>query len=137
MSENSKTMTSHDAVKTQLASLTLKTAELEKALDEVTLERDALKKQTVELASVIENDLKADLKLRIIAKSDFSEKDLETKTVQELQQIDEILSTSKKGGDATYKPIRVGTASASDARMTVGSLFGKTRDEILKMGGDF
>jgi peptidoglycan hydrolase CwlO-like protein len=128
---------SHDAVKTQLASLTLKNAEMETLLREVTTERDSLKKQVVELASVVENDLKADLTLRIMAKGDFKEADLEQKTVKELQEMDEILSAAVHTGEATYKNIRAGTASTIDARSTVGSLYGKTKAEIQAMGGEF
>jgi hypothetical protein len=39
--------------------------------------------------------------------------------------------------DAVYKPIRAGSAAQSEARLTVGSLFGLTREEILKKGGEF
>jgi len=141
------TTTSHDAVKTQIDStnaltkalgdaVALKTKELQTELDKRLLEVDALKKQNIDLNNVIENDLKADLKMRIMAKSNLTQSDLEKKTVTELQQIDSILSVGK-GADATYKNIRAGNATASDSRMTVGSLFGKTKEQILAMGGDF
>jgi len=122
-------------VKTQLASLTLDKAALSKRVAELEEENKALKRQTVQLASVIENDLKADLKLKIMAKSDYTENDLEELSAEQLQTIDETLSKAK-GGDTVYRPIRAGAAS-DQTRLTVGSLFGKSRAEILAMGGEF
>ena len=123
-------------VKTQLASLTLDNAALTKRVAELEDENKALKRQTVELANVIENDLKADLMLKIMTKSDYKESDLIDLKAEQLQTIDETLSRSK-GVDSVYKPIRAGTAGDMSARNTVGSLYGKTRKEILEMGGEF
>jgi len=88
------------------------------------------------LASVIETDLKADLKLKIMAKSDFKDSDLQPLKVEQLQQIDETLSRTKGGDTASYKPIRAGNDSSA-GRTTVGDLYGKTREQILAMKGDF
>jgi len=121
----------------QLASLTLDNARMKKELQQALDENKALKKQNIELASVIETDLKADLKLKIMSKSDYKEADLEPLNVEQLQQIDETLLRSKGTDTATpYKPIRAGTDS-SLGRTTVGNLFGKTRKEILASQGDF
>jgi len=125
-----------DTVKVHLARLTLENAEQAKEIARLTNENKAFRRQNVELASVIENDLKADLKLKIMAKSDFKESDLETMSVEQLQQIDETLSRVK-GGATTYKPIRAGAASEKRGRTTVGCLFNKKRSDILAMGGDF
>jgi len=84
------------------------------------------------LASVIENDLKANLKLGIRAKSTYTDSDLETLTLEQLQTIDQTLSMGK-GVDSTFKPIRVGRDTANKGRLTVGSTFGKTREQILAM----
>ena len=123
-------------VKVELARLTLDNASLDKEVQHLRDENKGLKRQNIELASVIENDLKADLLVKIMAKSDYKQSDLETLKVEQLQTIDETLSRSK-GVDAIYKSIRTGTASESSARTTVGSLFNKTRKEILEMGGEF
>jgi hypothetical protein len=123
-------------VSVQLASLTLDNARLQKENTEQKDEIKALKKQNIELASVIENDLKADLKLKIMAKSEFKEADLEPLKVEQLQQIDETLSKSKGADSISYKPIRTGNDS-SEGRTTVGSLYGKTRQQIIEMGGNF
>jgi len=123
-------------VKTELARLTLENAGLTKRVTEQEDEIKDLKRTNVQLAAVIENDLKADLKLKIMAKSDYKESDLTDLKVEQLQTIDETLSRSK-GLDAVYKPIRAGTASTSEGRLTVGSLYGLTREEILKKGGEF
>jgi hypothetical protein len=123
-------------VKVQLASLTLDNARFQKENTQLIEENKLLKKQNVELASVIENDLKADLKLKIMAKSDFKEADLEPLKVEQLQQIDETLSKSKGGDSISYKPIRTG-GDSSLGRTTVGNLYGKTRKEILDSQGEF
>ena len=123
-------------VKTELARLTLENAGLTKRVTEQEDEIKDLKRTNVQLAAVIENDLKADLKLKIMAKSDYKESDLTDLKVEQLQTIDETLSRSK-GLDAVYKPIRAGTASTSEGRLTVGSLYNKSRKEILEMGGEF
>ena len=123
-------------VSVQLSSLTLDNARLTTENTRLMDENKALKAQNVELASVIETDLKSDLKVKIMAKSEFKEADLEPLKVEQLQQIDETLSKSKGAASAVYKPIRT-TGDAAVGRATVGNLYGKTRAEILKMGGDF
>ena len=123
-------------VSVQLSALTLDNARLQQENTALTDENTQLKAMNVQLASVIETDLKADLKLKILAKSDFKDTDLEPLKVEQLQQIDETLSKSKGVGDAVYKPIRT-SGDTSHGRATVGNLFGKTRKEILEMGGVF
>jgi hypothetical protein len=123
-------------VKVELSRLSLDNANLTKEAKRLTEENKSLKRQCVQLASVIENDLKADLILKIMAKSDYKQSDLTDLKVEQLQTIDETLSRSK-GLDSVYKPIRAGTATEKSARTTVGSLYGKSRKEILEMGGDF
>ena len=124
-------------VKMQLSSLTLDNAQLQTENTRLADENKALKAQNVELASVIENDLKADLKVKILALSDFKEAELEPLKVEQLQGILETLNKGKAGDTATsYKPIRTG-GSSDRGRSTVGSLYGKTRKQILEMGGEF
>lgn len=137
MTEKPKTETATDStVRVQLASLTLDNARYQKENVRLEDENKSLKKQNIELASVIENDLKADLKVKIMAKGDFKEADLEPLKVEQLQQIDETLSKSKGADSVSYKPIRSGNDS-SIGRTTVGDLYGKTRQQILDMKGDF
>jgi hypothetical protein len=138
MTDKPKTDTALDStVSVQLASITLDNARLVKENTGLADENKALKAQNIQLASVIENDLKADLKLKIMAKGDYKESDLEPLKVEQLQQIDETLSRGK-GIDsvASYKSIHAGNDSET-GRMTVGNLFNKTRKEILEMGGNF
>ena len=123
-------------VSVQLSSLTLDNARLQKENTELTDENKRLKAQNVQLASVIETDLKADLKLKIMAQSDFKEADLEPLNAEQLQQIVKTLSRSKGTAGVSYKPIRT-LSDTSAGRTTVGNLFGKTRKEILDMGGEF
>lgn len=140
MTDEKKTATAMDStVKTQLASITMDNGRLTKDNAALLEENKNLKKQCIELASVIETDLKSDLKLKIMSKGDFKEADLESLKIEQLQQIDEVLSRSK-GVDslgASFKSVRAGNASNENARMTIGDLYGKSRKEILEMGGNF
>ena len=133
MSEEKKTEIASETVKTQLASLTIANAQKDKLITELTAERDNLKLQLGEATAVIENDLKADITVRIMAASDYQTKDLETLSVQQLQAIEETLSKSK-GFDVagTYKSIRAGSASADVSRLTVGGSYGMTQEERAK-----
>ena len=110
-----------DTVKTQLAAMTLSNREKEIALAALDEENKALKQQNVELAAVIENDLKADLTIKIMAASQYTNNDLANMTVEQLQSIHETLSHSK-GYIASFKSIRAGNASAQISRLTVGDL---------------
>ena len=136
--EKTKTETAMDStVKVQLASITLDNAILQKENTQLLDENKALKTQNVQLASVIETDLKADLKMKIMSKGDFKDADLEPLKIEQLQQIDETLSRSKGVDSAvSFKSIRTGNASGA-GRMTIGDLYGKSRKQILEMGGTF
>jgi len=138
MVDKTKTDTALDStVSVQLASITLDNARLQKENTALADENKALKAQNIQLASVIENDLKADLKLKIMSKTDYKDADLEPLKVEQLQQIDETLSRGR-GIDsvASYKSIRAGNDSET-GRMTIGNLYGKSRKEILDMEGNF
>jgi hypothetical protein len=139
MAKTKKATASDQTVKVQLASLTLDLASANTELDRITAENKALRKQNVELASVIENDLKADLKLKIRARSQYTDADLEPLPVEQLQQIDETLAKGKgiDSSSVNYKSIRAGDTVDRAGMLTVGILKGKTREEILKMEGNF
>ena len=124
-------------VKAQLASLTLTKNSLEKENQTLSEENKALKKQNVQLANVIENDLKAEVKVRILAMSGYKESDLEDLPIEQLQQIEETLSKAKGAETASYKSIRAGGASEHAGHLTVGSLYQKSRKEILESEGEF
>lgn len=132
-----KPMASDATVKAQLASLTLERERLQKERDQAVAENNLLRKQNVELASVIENDLKAEAKLRIMAASNYTESDLQNLKIEELQQIEETLGKTKGDVKLPYKSIRASGASESSGRLTVGSLYGKTREQIIESGGEF
>jgi hypothetical protein len=139
MTKTQKTTASDNTVKVQLASLTLDLASAKNEVERITAENKALRTQNVELASVIENDLKADLKLKIRARSQYTDADLEPLTVEQLQQIDETLMKGKGIDNSTvsFKSIRAGDTADHAGRLTVGSLYGKTRKEILESEGEF
>jgi hypothetical protein len=134
---NKKPLASDATVKAQLASLTLKTEALTQELETKTAENQVLRKQNVELASVIENDLKAESKLRIMAASDYKEEELTNLPIEQLQQIEATLNKSKGDAALAYKSIRASADIAHANNLTVGSLYGKSRKEILESGGAF
>ena len=136
MTDKQKETALDSTVQVQLASITLDNARLAKINTELADENTALKAQNIQLASVIETDLKADLKIKIMSKSDFKDSDLEPMKVEQLQQIDATLSRTRGGDTASYKPIRTGSDSQA-GRTTVGDLYGKTREQILAEGGNF
>lgn len=133
--EEKKTEVASDTVKTQLATYSIENAQQKQIIENLTAENEQLKQQNIELAATIENDLKSDLILKIIAVSEYTKEDLATLTIEELQNKYSTL-TKTAGFTATYKNIRAGTASTgANSRLTVGNLYGLTRAEILKRAG--
>lgn len=129
-------MASDATVKAQLASLTLERERLTNENTRLDTENQQLRKQNVELANVIENDLIAEAKMRIMASSNYREEDLQKLAIDDLQRIEETLSKTKGDPALPYKTIRA-TGASKPTNLTVGSLYGKTREEILESGGDF
>jgi len=128
--KSKKQEASSDTVKTQLATLSLQTATQKNTIQRLRKENDALKQHNSELASVIENDLKADLIIKIMAASKYSREELDKLPVEQLKNVEETLSKTEGFAEATYKTIRAGTAGFDhSARLTVGDLYkpgGKT-----------
>lgn len=125
-----KQQASSDTVKTQIAALSLTTATQKETIKRLRKDNDALKTHNLELASVIENDLKADLTLRIMASSKYSKEELGNLDVKQLKNIEETLSKTEAATSATYKTIRAGNAGFDhSARLTVGSLYKKPEVE--------
>jgi hypothetical protein len=139
MTENVKTEIASDTYKTANAALALENAQLKNINTSLTSEATALRQQLEQANSIIENDLKADLILKIQSASEYQEADLLKMNPSQLQVIEETLSKGKNFNVAStgvYKSIRAGNASV-DSNLTVGNLYGKSREEIQKMGGDF
>lgn len=136
MTEKPKTETANDIVEHQLDTLSSNNVRLQKANDALVSELNSVKKQNTQLGSVIENQLKADLKIDIRGRSDYKDSDLESMTYAQLKQIDDTLSRTKGGDTATYKSIHAGNDTQT-GRTTVGDLYGKTRKEILDLKGEF
>ena len=139
MAKTKKATASSPTVNAQLASLTIDIERLKKDNEKITIENKALRKQNVELASVIENDLKADLKLKIRARSKYTDADLENLTIEQLQQIDETLMKGKgiDNSPGSFTSIRAGDTADHTGQLTVGALYGKSRKEILESAGEF
>jgi len=140
MSQETKTEIASDTYKTANAKLALDKAHAETQVASLTAENKDLRLQLEQANSIIENDLKADLVLKIQAASEYKEEDLLKLSPTQLQTIEETLSKSRNFDVASeqgvYKSIRAGNASA-DSKLTVGSLYGKSREQIIAMGGDF
>jgi hypothetical protein len=85
-----------------------------------------LKTQCGELANVIENDLKADLvvKIQAASKGKYQPDELQNLPVEQLKNIEEVLMKSGAFENATFKSIRAGSLGFDhSARLTVGSLY--------------
>ena len=123
-----------DTVKTQLAGLTLDNVEMQKSITTLAEENKQLKAQNIELAAVIENQLKADKIIRIQAASKYNRDELEKLSIEQLQSVEETL-THTLGYSPNYKSIRAGNASQTPSRLTVGDLYGKSPKEIAAMEG--
>lgn len=138
MKNETKTEIASDTIKTANAKLSIDKAHWEAQATALAAENQALRVQLTQANSIIENDLKSDLILKIQAASDYTETDLLALSPSQLQTIDETLSKSKNFETAAskYKSIRAGNAS-ENTNMTVGNLYGKSKEEIVKMGGDF
>ena len=138
MNTENKTEIASDTIKTVNAKLAVDKAHFEAKAIALATENDALKLQLETANNIIENDLKADLVIKIQAASEYTETDLLQLTPSQLQTIEQTLAKGKNFETATtnYKSIRAGNA-ATDSNLTVGSLYGKSREEILKMGGSF
>lgn len=138
--EQVKTEIASDTYKTANAALALENAQLKNANEIAIAEAKALHQQLEQANSIIENDLKADLTLKIMAASEYREDDLLKMSPSQLQVIEETLSKSKgfaaAASQGVYKNIRAGNASAN-SNLTVGNLYGKTPKEIQAMGGEF
>jgi uncharacterized membrane protein YheB (UPF0754 family) len=135
MTKQEKTTVSNPVVAAQLADALLQKSEWKTRYLKKDVENKLLKRQLNEANKVLEGELRSDLLIHIRAKGDFNEADLATKNIEELQQIDATLSKAK-GVSATYKPIRTAGDTEQKGLTTVGSLYGKTKEEILAMGGE-
>jgi len=130
------TVSKNDTVENTLKQWAIDKAELVNENTNLKEELAKAKHKLLELDNIVQSDIRADAIMRITMRSNFTRGELESLPVNDLLKIEETLSKTK-GVDATYKPIRAGTASESQSRMTAGNLFGKSRKEILDMGGDF
>jgi len=125
-----------DALKLAYRKLKLDYDELFKKHQSVDADNEKYRKQNKQYQTIVETAIRSDLEKKILARGDFTQADLEVKKIEELQTIAETLSKSK-GMATVYKGIRAGTASEKEARSTVGSLYMKSRKEILDSGGEF
>ena len=119
--------TASDTVRTQLAQLSLDNAALLKRVETYETENTALKQQNIDLAHVIETDLKSDVILKIQAASHgkYQPNELQPMSLDKLKNIEEVLFKSGAfDSPELFKSIRTGSASFDHSnRLTVGSLY--------------
>jgi len=120
----------------QLQQLTLDNAQLKERNLFLESQYKLAQKQFEVANDVIETDLKAGLILKLVATTDYKRDTLETLKVEKLQEIDKAISMTKGGSPALFKPIRAGNDS-QEGKLTIGDLYGKSRKQILEMGGSF
>ena len=117
--------------------LTVERDLLKAAVASLTTEVEELKKINMKMAEIEDARLTTELSTDIQKIGNFSAKDLENMKTEEMLRIKEILLRGKGvTPEGFFKPIRAGNA-AENAKLTVGSLYGKTRKEILDSGGNF
>lgn len=131
--QDKKAETASDTVKTQLAKMSIDNAALLSENTRLKDEITAIKQVNVDLANVIETDLKADiiLKIQAASKGRYQPNELQPLSVEQLKNIEEVLLKSGAfEGTATFKSIRAGAAAFDhSARLTVGSLYKNPRGE--------
>lgn|GEM_PF-6420661 len=128
--------------------LTLKNAKLETALDAVSLElvaaKDALKKIESGYNAEVATKLMMDIQMVLDISDDERDKLCHGKNDEDLSlMLENFVTATKKrtpGDPGIFKPIRTGAAEPrkygdDTENFTVGCLYGKSREEILKMGG--
>jgi hypothetical protein len=131
--QDKKQETASDTVKTQLAKFSIENAALLSENTSLKDENTALKQQNIDLANVIENDLKADIIIKIqgASKGRYQRNELQSLNIEQLKNIEEVLQkTGAFESTATFKSIRAGAATFDhSARLTVGSLYKQPKGE--------
>lgn len=131
--------------------LLLKNAEIEAKLDAVTKElvvaKDAMKRIEADYEKEVCTKLKMDIQTVLGCSDAEREKLCHGKTDEELSMMLQNFVTATKdrtptGQDGTFKHIRTGAVEPrkygdQSEHFTVGDLFGKSREDIKKMGGKF
>jgi predicted nucleic acid-binding Zn-ribbon protein len=128
-----KQETASDTVKTQLAKFSIENAALLSENTRLKDEKTALMQQNIDLANVIENDLKADIIVKIqgASKGRYQRNELQSLNIEQLKNIEEVLQkTGAFESTTTFKSIRAGAAAFDhSARLTVGNLYKNPRGE--------
>jgi hypothetical protein len=116
--------------------LTVERDLLKAANANLTTEVEELKKINMKMAEIEDARLTTELSTDIQKIANYSDEDLEGMKTEQMLNVKEILLRSKgTSAEAFYKPIRAGNASTENANLTVGNLYGKTREDLLKSGG--
>jgi len=139
MTKHEKTTKTKTMVDSTKVADTLRIAKLTAENDAQTKEINELKRTLKSQNDILENKLKVDSILNIKAMSDYKDAELEALSIEDLQKL-EVALTRSKGIDSSsvsYKSIRAGDSEDHAGRLTVGSLYGKSRKEILESAGEF
>lgn len=137
------------SVKIEIDRLTLRNSRLEAKLqvatDELNFAKQALKEIEAGYKARVLNTLKLDIQDVLECSDTELAKLTQDKSVEELESMlsNFILAKGDIEGQkktrSTFKPIKpaYGASTVQNTGLTVGCLFGKTREDILKMKGDF
>lgn len=135
--------------KVQIDALVLRNTRLQNDLENALEELKYAKAQLLEIKQGYAAQVATNIKLDIQAILGINDQDLakltQGKTIEDLEaMLNHLVIAHDAGITATdkskqlFKPIRsVSGAVAGSSGMTVGCLFGKTAEEIRKMGGNF
>lgn len=116
--------------------LTVERDILKTAVAALTQEVENLKRTNMKMAEIEDARLTSELTTDIKRIANYSDEDLEGMKTEQMLNVKEILLRSKgTSAEAFYKPIRAGNDSTENANLTVGNLYGKTREDLLKSGG--
>lgn len=134
MSEKRKTATASDpTVGSTLAKQAIELKEAKILIDSQTEEIQKLKRQLTESTAVIDNELRAGFYQMLLGSTDFTKAELDEMATEDLQKLCQTLSRTKRDAKTPFLSIRAGgDADHPGNRLTVGSLYGIKRDEILK-----
>lgn len=136
MAKTKKATATNPTVKKQLDRLMQTAHDLQADKDFLIKENKALKKQLAESNNMWEVEVKRDDIAKIKAMSDYTQNELENMKPEEITRLLSAMTRVKGATKSPYKPIRAAGDTKPKGNTTVGSLFGKTREEILAMGGE-
>lgn len=139
MPEKTKTATASDpTVGSTLAKLSIENKELRTQNDMLIDDIKQLKRQLAESTAVIDTEIRAGFYQLLKGVTDFTQPELDAMSTEDLQKLCETFTRTKKDAKIPFMSIRAGGDSEQPgAGLTVGSLYGMKREDILKSAGEY